>query len=327
MADAFSTVRSGDPLTIHADAWNAMLDVVRRSRSTNHTLDADGPSTARNITTILVKNTSTASFPRFGAMQLDGAIFTPSPSDPTQDLLSRVVMKGKNPSPRAGHGLLAILLEPLSPGRIGRAAIDGVIGTRINVIDEQHKSADVPSSTQTPSGGAFGDQALLESSHCGSVDILWKEPGTGPRFAIVRLGRSSNTMPFVAVIGYSESIGVNRWKYQWLEASLSNGDFAYGANWYGGTDGAVDGIDYAYNTCEWLQHEDASAVGPGVLLSNIPEGFEVKPVALYTAVVMHRVWTGTGMGYVFTCPNAIDGTCPTSLAPGGGGGEGELPLP
>ncbi|MCE9618423.1 MAG: hypothetical protein K8R92_00755 [Planctomycetes bacterium] len=302
-------VKPGDPLRIGAGIWNDVESMVRDRRGGRAGLVSDGGDAGRDPSIVLIKNTTGSSMPRHGVVQLDGPIFTPASGDPNQDLLKRVVMKGKLPEPASGVGLFAVLLEPVQDGRVARASIDGLLGVYLNIGSAAHFSADIPHVQATPSSGAIGDDGLLESSYCGSADILWKESGTGKKLAIVRLGRQTHNFTFKAILTGYTSIGTNRWKSQWKDTALgSGGVWATDGAWTGGAGSGVNAIDYAYNGVERVQELDATKVGPGITVANF-NGLTLQPIANETVVTMTRSWDGTAMRYSYSLPNALDGTC------------------
>ena len=116
---------------------------------------------------------------------------------------------------------------------------------------------------------------------------------------------TSESVPFVVakITGSTAITGTtNRWEYEWVMAEiLNNATFTHqavsGEAWYLGT---------ALNVMEGIN--DATVVGPGVLVANIPSGFSVKPVTGYVTLFPYRLADGTER-WVFCVPNAIDGTC------------------
>jgi len=120
---------------------------------------------------------------------------------------------------------------------------------------------------------------LRESTH---------QPGA---LATERYSRvSSDSVPMVvAKITNSTAISgaVNRWEYDWVQAEILNdATFTHqavaGEVWYTGT---------ALNVMEGIN--DATVVGPGVLVANIPGGFSVKPVTGYVTLFPYRLADGT----------------------------------
>lgn len=92
-----------------------------------------------------------------------------------------------------------------------------------------------------------------------------------------------------------------RWLYNWQAANIgSTGtySFEYAAElWYKGS---------ALNVIEG--GNSASFVGPGIVYSNIPSGFSVKPVDGYVLLFPGRRTDGSPI-WLFCVPNAIDGQC------------------
>lgn len=76
---------------------------------------------------------------------------------------------------------IAILLEPIIFNRIGQAVVDGVVPVQIDVTDSTHKYA-------TATVGVYSYLTSSSKPNRGSARILWKESGTGTKWAIVRLG-------------------------------------------------------------------------------------------------------------------------------------------
>lgn len=75
---------------------------------------------------------------------------------------------------------LAITQVALPAGRIGRACVVGVTQVLLKVEDEEHNFA---------SPEAYG-QRWLVTGPAGLIPILWKEPGTGERWGIVKIGHA-----------------------------------------------------------------------------------------------------------------------------------------
>ena len=65
------------------------------------------------------------------------------------------------------------------------------------------------------------DETVLTTSPLGGAPILWKEEGTGEKWAVIELGRPSLGR-ITAVLGEGQLIPTeaNRWRYPWVEARL-----------------------------------------------------------------------------------------------------------
>jgi hypothetical protein len=116
---------------------------------------------------------------------------------------------------------------------------------------------------------------------------------------------SDKRVPFL-LVKITDALAIsgqtNRWEYSWVRAEVLNNAAKQfqqvpSEAWYTGT---------AYNAMEG--GNNATTVGPGVLVANIPPGFSVKPVAGYVLIFPHRLTDGTER-WLFCVPNAIDGIC------------------
>lgn len=104
-----------------------------------------------------------------------------------------------------------------------------------------------------------------------------------------------------------------RWKYKWEEVEIKDDASCstYTGTNVGRRKSGTDEITFALNTCEFCQESGAATkVGPGILISNIPAGFELKAVAENTCVIMHAMRRRNGKPlYVFSMASPIDGSC------------------
>lgn len=177
MGDPFKKVQRGDPLRISAETFNTMIEAARDYRARQHRTSSDAREHFTDHGVILVKNQSGAARNRFDILGLDAPVI--SPADNLDEFKSRPALVGVTPELPTHAGRFCILLEPLASGSIGRALVSGVGVARVNVIDPGHRFAEV----------VHEDPTRLRSAHAGSVEILWKDSGTGgDRWAVVRLG-------------------------------------------------------------------------------------------------------------------------------------------
>jgi len=100
-----------------------------------------------------------------------------------------------------------------------------------------------------------------------------------------------------------------RWKYTWAMANQLHSDFKLQAD--GASDLTYASTQlYAYNGCEGLQQNSGTFDGPGFEHAHIPSGYTLQPIANGTYVIMLMVPDSDGaLSFVFSIPNAIDGTC------------------
>jgi len=167
-------VQPGQTLEIPAEAFNtfidAALDFKARQRSQQQSSHPRHPSS----TIIKIRNQTGADRERFDVVALESPIIPPA--DNLQAFKGEPAINGVVPQ---GGEHFAILLEPVPAGQIARyACVSGVTVARVNVLDEAHQYADI----------AHDTCQYLESCPSGGAAILWRESGTGVKWAIVRLG-------------------------------------------------------------------------------------------------------------------------------------------
>lgn len=204
MSDYMKKVKAGDDLNIPAQTFNTFIDAARdyqnRSRNTGQT-----PRDAfRQAGIVLVKNASGYDCDRFGILGIKEPLITPT--DNADEFKNRIALDARTPYATPYWGKFVILLEPLANGAIGSACAAGISQAKIDVQDEDDLFADVKDS----------DRAKLQSYPTGSARILWKETGTGEKWAIVKLGLCPfPKIPDITksyVIAYDKDTGLLEWK-------------------------------------------------------------------------------------------------------------------
>jgi hypothetical protein len=173
--DPLKKVQSGEPLHIPAAAYNAFIDAARLVRA-QQSPGADVQSFARQTTLAKVKNTTGAALARFSVLALDSPIVLPASNE--EEFLRQTTFVGVTPT-AGDEGRFAVLLEPLANGKIGWAAVGGVVPVKLAV-----------------EGASLYDHAEISPGTCtelanvadGSAQVLWVEPtGGAVRWAVVRL--------------------------------------------------------------------------------------------------------------------------------------------
>jgi hypothetical protein len=172
---ALKKVQPGDALKIPASTFNTFIDAARDFQQRTRHLGQQATPTHRSAGIVLVRNESGYDRDRFDVLAVSGSVFTPSDLDAFKN---DVVLTGATPTAGRDDGKFVILQEPLEDGAIGRAVLSGVTPVRIDVANADHQFADV----------ADNDATKLISADHGEAQILWKETGTGLKWALVRLG-------------------------------------------------------------------------------------------------------------------------------------------
>ena len=180
-------VTAGEKFRFSARTYNDVNQLMENNRMSGVSMQAK--TLRSNNDFVYVKNTSAAGVSRYGILGISGIVFDPQTALPA--FTSRVVFEGAVPAEDAyTDGRFVICAEPIRPGGIGRAWADGIVITKISVSDEAHVYASLKD----------GDASQLESSQTGLCTILWKESGTGTKWAVIRFGAGSGNGLRIAYI-------------------------------------------------------------------------------------------------------------------------------
>ena len=182
---SFRRVQPGDPVGKPSASFrNALVDLLGRQHAAFAFNGGGSPGAPlvgaaeaqharREI--VRVQNVSGSTIDRYGVAGIDSPLF--SPSSYSDAFKAEPLLKVTTPAAGTHDGAFVVLLEPLADDAIGRAVLAGATQVQVDVADEGHAWADV----------ADGDATQLASAPAGSAQILWKQSGTGTKWAIVRL--------------------------------------------------------------------------------------------------------------------------------------------
>lgn len=173
-------VTAGEKFRFGAQTYNELNRLIEKDRLGGLSMQAK--NTRGNNDFVLVKNISGVDVGRFGVLGIAGILFDPATALPA--FTSRIVFTGDVPAETHQTGLFLICAEPIKNGGIGRAWADGIVTTRIDVVDPSHTYA-----TAKPD-----DTTQLLSADQGLCFILYKETGTGTKWAVVRYGSTGNSL-------------------------------------------------------------------------------------------------------------------------------------
>lgn len=181
MARKDGRVEPGQPLSsaISARAWNRAqdaADVVLGQRPGFAADGVQGPSAP--YTSVLARNDSGSTVPRWGVLAINGVAITPSgPSGPaTSTFQEQPIVVGNTPTETTQAVCVAV--EPIKESGVGRVAVHGVVQVKLEVINSAHTFARCKNSTSE-----------LVTDWGGPTHILWKESGTGAgKWALARIG-------------------------------------------------------------------------------------------------------------------------------------------
>jgi hypothetical protein len=246
----FKKLAKGDELSISATAFNALMDVAQREYGGAGSAGAGGAQVAGDHVVCRVLNNSGAAVDRFAVLGVDDAAITYA--DNPNAFKSVPIISGVTPTVPDFVGYFIITLEPIRDGKIGRCLLAGLVPVQIAVANAGDEWADVKDD----------DATQLQSGSAGAAQILWKESGTGTKWAWVRLGPPAKL--YEAKITAKTAInGGIRWKY-----TIELGRFdmtsspSTGGRWVADT-GA--GTCYAFNSAEDMNTftSGTGAIGTG----------------------------------------------------------------
>lgn len=192
-------VEAGQPISeaFSATGWNRAqdaADIVLGVRPGVTAATIGGPRLS--YTPVLVRNDGTASIEKGESMRIIGLVIEPEEDSDSVE----VVVRGAEPfNNNAVDQPFVVAVEPIAQNAIGRAAIDGVVVAKINVTNSGHTGV-LPQS----------NAPFLKSYESGPATILWKEHGTGSKWALLHLGRVSPvTMQVLTSVGLGNALTFN----------------------------------------------------------------------------------------------------------------------
>lgn len=185
-------VRSGDPLVIPAATFNTFVDAARDFLQRQRDVGREPGRDLRQAGIILVRNDSDVDIERGRPLGIAGPLI--EPADNPAEFMGRSTLSGIIPTDE--HvGRFVVPLEPLRPGAIGRAVIDGLAPALVRMYDDGDAYAEVDPD----------DEGRLASGPAGSAELLWVEPRADradPDIArcLARIGVRSDFMLLVEII-------------------------------------------------------------------------------------------------------------------------------
>jgi hypothetical protein len=212
MGDAFRKVRSGQPLRLPAVAYNAFVDaaVDLRRRERNASAGPALEAAQRGVGIVLVRNDSDEEIEPYHALAITGVLVEPDEDDQERTFHSRTPLTGAIATEESPTLSFVLALQPIKPGKLGRCVLTGVTPARVLIANELDTTCELAA-----------EETVLASTPMGGVPILWKEEGTGEKWAVIEMGRPSPGR-VTAILGQAEPIPTerNRWRYPWQEARL-----------------------------------------------------------------------------------------------------------
>ena len=164
----------GDQLDgIPADEWSSFQEAAAWVRGQQQGQRRPQGRNQLQTGVVSVKNTSGYTANRFDVLGIEDVF--PTPTDNLNAFMAGPLLHGVTPSLSDHRGRFAVLLEPALDETIVSAVVAGVTIAKLTVVQENHEYCDV----------SDGNRGSLESGFFGSARILWKESGTGFKWAVI----------------------------------------------------------------------------------------------------------------------------------------------
>jgi len=163
----------GEPLSIPASAYNAFVDAAEGFKASAGVPAATAPLLRDNPNLALVRNDSGGDIARFGVLGVDSPLVFDA--DTLAEFQGRVAVSGVTPTAEHENNYV-VCIEPIPDGATGYAVISGVTPALLYVTSESDGYA----------AAAAGDDTRLVTGARGNARILWKDSGTGEKWAVVR---------------------------------------------------------------------------------------------------------------------------------------------
>jgi len=194
---------------ISARAWNRAQDAADRVLGSQGGVNGQGVIGPPLMSLeVFVRNDTTGGVAAWSVLAITGVVSSPTgttgPSVATFTGKPSVI--GVVPATGSSVGYV-VTTEPIPQGKLGRAAIAGVVQAKLDVSDASHTWC-------TPKGGSV---SAFVSGVTGDAQVLWKEPGTGSgKWALIRIGGGSQPMARLGKVTGTWAKGATASVTQWL---------------------------------------------------------------------------------------------------------------
>ncbi len=175
---------------IPADSWNGFVDTHRIvSQMRPPTNGAAQIAADDRAIVVTLQNDSEGDVPRGGVLKLGAPIVEPSTRAAV--VLEGILFGGDTPEADNNEQQIGIALAPVADGEVGPFAVVGVVWAKLNITDAAHAFAKPKAST-----------AELESDASTGFPVIWKESGTGSKWAVVSLQKDApGNVIYAQVVG------------------------------------------------------------------------------------------------------------------------------
>ena len=239
-------VTAGQTFRPEAEIWNSFIDAALYAKQRQVGITAKTPSRDTKSGLVLVRNATGQELAQFTVVVIGALIITPT--DNEQEFRNNIpVFEAELVTSENNEKPYGILQKPLQQNECGPAMLGGITPAKVNIDDESHEFAEP-------------DENGLKSSTSGLARILWKEPETGEKWAVIHLGgaaASSCRGPFEVVVTDEYTVTVKAYDgvdfpyHNWIIAGCER--FEIDAD----VDLAISGDSSVYLHVDWSEENSA----------------------------------------------------------------------
>jgi hypothetical protein len=171
---SLESVSPGDPIPREAATYNAMFAAARAHRAELNRLSGAGLSEHVPPGVVLVRNDTGSALDRGAVVGLGDVLITPTHN--LAEFRAQPIFAGETPDADTHVDKWAILYEPLRKSAAGWAVCAGVHAAQVSFATENEMYANLAAGATTLKGAG------------GGARVLYKESGTGTKWAALLLG-------------------------------------------------------------------------------------------------------------------------------------------
>ena len=204
--------------------WNELVERARRQDTFAAGQSTAGAACVPQTGIRWIKNDSGVARNRFDVLGISDVF--PTPTANADGFKRGAALEGTTPDEDTDRGRFAVLLAPARAGDLVPCCVDGLCVAKV-LVDTNETWIDCCDVKD-------GDAGSLQLDLAGTARVLWRETGTGTKWAIVRLG-----------------VGPGQTKYRGkLDGALAAGSYATVSIWRYTSSDADTGVDVTAH--DWL---------------------------------------------------------------------------
>ncbi len=179
---------AGEPFAVGASQWAGFMDAAAAHQAGESAIGQKPQPGYRDADLVLIRNDSGEPRARFDILGIDGIVIEPANDE--HGFCNAPILNGITPDVHEHTGKFVILSQWASKGEVVPAWIAGVCVARVDVTNENHGCAYLK----------HADCEALASGDGGEARVLWRESGTGRKWALVLVGRLEMASAIACVV-------------------------------------------------------------------------------------------------------------------------------